>query len=612
MQTPPHVASAPFGSVAVSGLPAGVVVLRRAEAEFQADGGARSQATVSLPHRWDRAYPRDGGRARYRLMLPPPERAEPYGLFFVRVGNQSEIRVGGQLAARTGVLGDASSDSAKAPLWVGIAAGQLSADGPTPLEVEVTAQSGRWGGLSLVYYGPESVLRPMYEDNHAQRHTATVVIVISLGLLGLIAAGLWWRQREPLYGLFALSALFGVIRMGDRVLPEPPLPWPWWGAVTSAAFVAHMLLMAAFSLRTLNLRTPWVERALYAWLGVSVLCAAVAFVARWPSLWTFTLGSMAVPGVLSLVLVVRCALTTRAREAWLLTAAGAVVVAAGLRDFVLVRLGAGGGGETTFHSLQPHAVLVFALFMSWIIVERYSLQVRRFRELAATLEQRIREREAELGRTHEQLQRQGQEQAALRERQRIMRDIHDGVGAQLVGLLSQLKRGDVQRETLQEQVGAALDELRMAVDSLQPVHGDLATVLATLRYRLQPRLQAAGLEMLWDVDELPPLPGLTPQVVLQLQRVLLEAFTNILRHAQATRVEVHAHHRSDPPRLELQVRDNGQGFDTAQALHQAHGHGLGNMRARCDALGARLAVESAPARGTVIRLELPVQVGQEA
>ncbi len=49
----------------------------------------------------------------------------------------------------------------------------------------------------------------------------------------------------------------------------------------------------------------------------------------------------------------------------------------------------------------------------------------------------------------------------------------------------------------------ALDEMRMAVDSLQPAQDDLSTLLATLRYRLQPRLDAAGIELVWNVALIP-------------------------------------------------------------------------------------------------------------
>ncbi|KGF78122.1 histidine kinase, partial [Massilia sp. JS1662] len=148
---------------------------------------------------------------------------------------------------------------------------------------------------------------------------------------------------------------------------------------------------------------------------------------------------------------------------------------------------------------------------------------------------------------------------------------------------------DARTEVLTEHVQLALDEMRMAVDSLQPMHDDLATMLATLRYRLQPRLDAAGIALDWDVAELPPIAAFSAQASLQLQRILLEAFTNVLKHAQATRIALHASWQNGPPaQVRIELRDNGRGFQASSATGSAAGRGMANMRARADAIGAVL------------------------
>lgn len=157
------------------------------------------------------------------------------------------------------------------------------------------------------------------------------------------------------------------------------------------------------------------------------------------------------------------------------------------------------------------------------------------------------------------------------------------------------------------QVKAALDELRMVVDAMQPAHGDIGTVLATLRYRLQDRMQAAGIAVDWQVDELPAWECLTMERVLHLQRIILEAFTNVLRHSGADRLAVVCTERpGDPPELELVVEDNGHGLPGEGARR---GQGLANMAARASAIGARLQVGSLPGRGTRVHLRLPLDRG---
>ncbi len=64
-----------------------------------------------------------------------------------------------------------------------------------------------------------------------------------------------------------------------------------------------------------------------------------------------------------------------------------------------------------------------------------------------------------------------------------MREIHDGVGAHLVLLLNMTEQGSAASPVL---LGHIQQQARMAVDAMQPVHGDLGTVLATMRYRLRP------------------------------------------------------------------------------------------------------------------------------
>jgi hypothetical protein len=247
----------------------------------------------------------------------------------------------------------------------------------------------------------------------------------------------------------------------------------------------------------------------------------------------------------------------------------------------------------------------FVLMMGWLIMERYVRQARQYQGLLVSLDQKVHEREQQLAASFAALQQAETQRATLQERQRIMRDIHDGVGAQLVGLLSLLKRGKTDSAQLQEHASAALDELRMAVDAMQPVNGDLATVLATLRYRLQPRLVAAGIAVDWQVEALPPMDHLTPQTVLQLQRILLEAFTNMLRHAQASRVRVSARHEAGAAdQLVLELADNGIGMpDRAPVVA---GHGLKNMQARATAIGATLRFDAPPHGGTRVTIVLPV------
>lgn len=584
-------------------LPPGVVLIQTAQATLAPDGQAPLQTEVELPHAWDKAFPGQGGAVVYQVTLPERP-AEPsntdWALYFPRVGNQVEIVLGTQVVVPLEYPRDPSRDRAKSPLMVPITAENTARD----LTVRVWTQPGRWGGLASVAYGPLHNIEDLYQDRVVGRQYGALAVAMGMLLASSVATALWWARRESVYGVFAWAALCGALRFADRLIETPPLPWPLWGAVNALALSWFVLGMCLFCLLMTRPGLTWPRSALIALMATQAVLVFIGFYGDMPRAWTWALRLLAPPAFATLGWVLWVAWRERSREVWIMGLGVCITIAAGLRDLLVIRENTSGMDH---FSILPHASLLFVLMLGWLVVKRYADNARAHDKLLATLDAKVRQREWDLERSNALLREEHDKQATLLERQRIMRDIHDGVGAQLVGLLSLLNQEGASRATLQEQAEAALDELRMAVDALQPVHGDLVTVLATLRYRLQPRLQAAGIEVVWQVGTLPTMEGLTPGVVLQLQRILLEAFTNAIRHAQATCLTVTAAEEPlpGPGQLVLQVSDNGRGFDAVPT--RQGGQGITNMAARATAIGAVLCLESSPGRGTKVKVTLPLR-----
>ena len=583
--------------------------VRSAEATLEPDGLPVQVRQVQLPFRWDHEYPGRGGKASYRIDLPAAAvpAGGPSALLLSGAGNQVAISLNGALVASFGTLGDPGYDAAKGNQLVPVAAALHRRDGqPQQLRIQTTMQRQRGGGLASIRYGAETSLAPLYRAQQSWRNTSAIVYAVSLLLMGGLAGGLWLRQRDALYGCFALAALSGVARNLDRVWPEVPVPWPLWGAVVAVCYACHIGLIARFVLLVLDRNPPWLVRSIHGALALSVALACASFTLALPKLWTAGLVILQVTSIVCLPYVVHGALVARRRIAGVLMAAGTLAILAGAHDLLLVRMGLFGGA---YYTLTPHAMFFFVMILAGLVVERYSRTVADYSALNANLAARVAEREEQLRGAFETVRQQQQEQAVLLERQRIMREIHDGVGSQLVGLLNVVTQTTPDRSVVEEHVKLALDEMRMAVDSLQPTHDDLPTVLATLRYRLQPRLDAAGIELVWDVAVIPALAPFAAQAALQLQRILLEAFTNVLKHAAATRIVMHVAWHGDeaPPLVRIVLTDNGRGLPAAPAAGRPPGHGIANMRSRAQAIGARLHIETADAQagGTRVLLDWP-------
>ena len=582
----------------------GIVTFDEALATLEREGLPAREGIVNLARRWDSDFPGTGGRATYEVLLPPHGDSEPMALLFSRVGSQVEVRVNGGIVQRWGTLGQPRYDAAKFPVMATVPAALLHPDRMNQLRVDVTIQPMRLGGLSVFHYGPQHEIEALYDDDRSWREIAMLVFAVGGLGMGIFTGVLWWRQRLPMYGWFSLGALLGVLRIIDRTWPAVPLPWPWLGALAASCYLWNMMLMCRFSVLATGPAPRAVDRAIDVVLAFCTFCAVAAYALALP--WLLTVGIIAIVPVTWACLwtIARRAWTEGDAKAWVLTGVLGASQAAGLHDLVFIRLSGASGLHSTY--LQ-HAMFGFILVMGWLVAERYSRTAAGFQALNADLSRRVDEREQQLRAAFDALREQQHHQTVANERQRIMREIHDGVGSQLVALLNMVARPDADARALREHVQLALDEMRMAVDSLQPANDDLATMLATLRYRLQSRLEAAGIAVAWEVAELPELRELSPNRVMHVQRILLEAFTNVLKHARATRIVVRAHLWDDASTVTLQIADNGVGLRGGAAEgagRRRGGRGLDNMRSRATAIGAQLRTDAVPDGGTCVTLEL--------
>lgn len=193
------------------------------------------------------------------------------------------------------------------------------------------------------------------------------------------------------------------------------------------------------------------------------------------------------------------------------------------------------------------------------------------------------------------------------EHQRILDDMHDGVGSQLLGLSMQARAGTLDDERLLQALDSCLDDMRLIVDSLDPTERSFEVAIAELRARVDQRCHAAGVDLTWTLE--PPVRPLEAAQTLQVLRCVQEMTTNALRHARSDRLEVSfaplADDRSSatPTGYRVSVRDHGVGFDPAAPPRL--GRGLTSLQTRARRLGGRLVIE--PARpGTRCSIELTI------
>jgi signal transduction histidine kinase len=242
----------------------------------------------------------------------------------------------------------------------------------------------------------------------------------------------------------------------------------------------------------------------------------------------------------------------------------------------------------------------FLVVMGSVLLDRFIDSLHQAETSNEQLAERVAVRERELMHSHEQLRKLEREYATTEERQRIMQDMHDGVGSHLLSTLALVQRGNATAAHMETMLKECLDDMRLVIDASSPSEPDLLPVLGNLRFRMEARFRDLGLAFEWRNRDLPDSLEINPHAGLQVLRILQEALTNILKHARASRILVDLQFSAET--LLVALEDDGVGFDEAMP---ASGYGLGNMRMRAGRIGADLHI-AAQAHGTRLTLTVPL------
>jgi signal transduction histidine kinase len=531
---------------------------------------------VTLPDNWYLTHPGEAQVGWYRIPfdLTPQEAARINHAFYLPRNSAARMLFfinDGGWRSTSRWYGDPGTANWAPPLLHSFSPG-VQKPGVNLLYVRVEAMPEMRQGLTRVSLARGLYGRTLYESRYTTQITTLFMFGAAAFFCGLLAAAFWFRERGDTTLLwFAITAF---------AWATAAFPW-FHAAFTPQAFFHGPLAFAV--------------RFAYA-APMLVLCLRVAG-KRWslgePMLWFLTLCGV------SLAWLLDESYHGEIITYWSIAYLAALIVV--LAVLIRSRPGRRWWAFWPLIAALVLAVLLnahdFAWWMGWIDYD--SFQLAHFHiplvlfAVGATIIDRHFEAVAAVERARVEL---------ARERQRIMADMHDGLGSTLVGLLGAVQSGTTSLPDIEKRLHDALQEMRLAVDALEPIDGDLSVVLGNVRHRMRAAIESSGVRFHWQVEELPRLPSLTPKAVMDIQRIVLEALTNALRHASASDLTVST--KLNGSSLQIKIADNGIGFDRAVA---APGRGLESLRHRAQGLGGSVEVQSALGSGTDVTLRLPLQ-----
>jgi PAS domain S-box-containing protein len=223
--------------------------------------------------------------------------------------------------------------------------------------------------------------------------------------------------------------------------------------------------------------------------------------------------------------------------------------------------------------------------------------------------------------SREQLRRLSAHLESIREeeKKKIARDLHDetsqvlaSLHAHLEAAIGTLPEGESKTRDLLKKAQTLstniLDDLHRLIYELRPAVIDELGLIAAINSMLDDNLKVDGLKVRFKTAG--EVRRLSPALEITLFRVVQEAFSNVVKHSQASQVAIRVSFKRQS--LKINIRDNGIGFDVQELINskdKPRGLGLLGMRERVELANGSILIDSSPGQGTAIAIEVPLNNG---
>lgn len=546
------------------------LVLGKARPEGAMVGGRR----VGLPDYWTYPRRRVGTEGWYRMKVELEKPTRPLGLMLLGARLNVEVFWNGTSLGRVGRFEEPIARNPRTPLYYRVL-DVLVRKGSNEITVHLATTPGFPGYLEPIWLAPDEDLQPVFARAQLIESQGSRSALFLAWLLALLLFGEALFRRPDRMANFYLGCVAMAMGLSGAgyFVTETPIPsraWEWGiGCLTHWASV--LLVLSAH--RFLGISRPSLER----WL-VGVFVAMSVVFATVPETLALTVWMAWLTGTVGIYLYLLLLLVRGVRRGELNPAVPIVAFLA-MAPWV---------GRTT------QGVMFAVAALAWFLLARTYRRLRQTAELQVL----VAAREKQVKESYDKLRELERGRVVAKERERLMRDMHDGTGGQLASALA-VARSKGSPEAVAAILQEALDDLRLTIESLDPGARDVPSVLGMMRATLGRRLEPAGLRLVWRVGEAGGDVDLEPEEALHLIRIVQEAVTNTIKHARAEKVTIATRPR-DGGGFVVEVRDDGCGG----SAHLDGGRGLGNMRSRAEAMGGRVEL-TASDEGTTVTLFVP-------
>ncbi|MBC53236.1 MAG: hypothetical protein CMQ34_05300 [Gammaproteobacteria bacterium] len=534
--------------------------------------------------------PSEGSDVWIRFYLPAPANDRNYSLLLWRYNLSAAVYFNGtQIAANSDRAGRLTT-AWNRPLLANIVDDLWR---PGDNEVLIRLRVTPWGGnLAPVLFGPRDTLQEIHDARLFRQVDINRILLAFAVIISGFTLALWLlRRQDTAYLWFSAAGLAWATGTLHTVIYHNPLPYDIWLPLVHSAIDSCTFFLYGFIGRLTHVRKAGRERLFLLW----TLAACSSHFLVPPQWFWYSAYSMHLVGVTVLgFMILRVAhIAVRQRQSEAIVVTLAVLSQMALFSYSAFQMFFDNAQRWDSALTYAHfGIPVLLLVFSAVLLKRFTDALSEAETLNQELEQKLEQGRQAIARSYEERRLLERQQAAEHERLKIYRDLHDDVGSRLLSIIhagSDRKMEDMAR--------SALDSLRQAVSKANTPDQTLSKLLSDIREETELRLLGSGHTVDWQQTGELPDPLLASATAFNVNRIMKELVSNIIRHAGASHVRILV--SADSHSLTICVTDNGVGLGAATS----GGSGLNNIRSRAAEIAAQVNWTSSP-QGTETRLAL--------
>ena len=537
--------------------------------------------TIKLPHQWNKKgfY----GYAWYQLTTNQIdiENTQTWSVYLPKVDMNAEVWINNILIGSGGSMTPPLTRYWHSPLFFTIPSTLLNPAGKkiNIIHIRVAGFSNNYASLGKVLIGPSKILRPIYKTNKFNSVTVRIIGSSLILVLALMLFPIWIKRNNSMYFWYMLACFMWIGGSANTYVSDIPVPEIVWEKLIHIILGWVAICISFFIIRLTDNRFPRLEKLLLSLMFLLNVIIVFLPLDVFFSLIIYYMLFTLIVGITSLIWLFIVWWKEPHPSYTIVLISVSIIALSGLHDLAI---------QAHLFNIQGRfwldlSIPLVLLVMGYLTVTRFLDAIQESETLNIELESRVEKAHSKIEQNYQHIITLETSQAAIKERDRIYRNLHDDLGVKLLSLVYRSKTDEM--TTLAR---SALNDLREMVSHKPTIKINLLREIKEWKKECLLRGSESNKKLHFKRINIPNKLKMINDKSDHLHRLLTEAVTNAIKHNKGKHIFVTLRYRSNCLKVTVKSDHNDplNPLDNNQLWEE--GSGLKNMRYRIQQLNGRI------------------------